>query len=86
MLPPSFFKTIPPILPTPPFLWEKSEPSLFQKYQKLNPPPPAPPLLFKRGEVGSNYALAFSSEESKHSLTEKLLLHSIYKKQIILAA
>ena len=27
-----FFKTTPPILPTPPFLWEQSEPLSFQKF------------------------------------------------------
>ena len=34
-----FFKT-PPILPAPPFLWEKSEPHPFflRKLRKLNPP------------------------------------------------
>ena len=33
---PPFFKTVPPILPTPPFLREeKSEPPYFQKFLKL---------------------------------------------------
>ena len=38
---PTFLKQ-PPILPTPPFLWEKSESPHFWKLQKLNPPPPFP--------------------------------------------
>ena len=34
-----FAKTTPPILPTPPFLWEgKSELPLFQKVLKTQPP------------------------------------------------
>ena len=50
-----FFKATTPILPTPPFLWEKSEPSLFfWKFQKLTPP------LFKGGGGGVNYTLTFS--------------------------
>ena len=41
---PTFFKKN-PILPTPPFLWKKSEPPLFfqkfeKKIRKLNPPSP----------------------------------------------
>ena len=33
-----FFKTIPPILLTFAFLWEKSKPPFFRKFQKLRPP------------------------------------------------
>ena len=44
-------KTIPPILPTFPFLWEKSEPPLFVKFLKTQTP-----LLYKEGAGrGSNY-------------------------------
>ena len=44
------FKITPPILPTPPFLWKKSEPPFFRKFQKLK-------TLFIKGGGGggSNY-------------------------------
>ena len=32
-----FFRTTPPILPTPPFLLEKSEPTFLSELRKLNP-------------------------------------------------
>ena len=34
----------PPILPTPPFLWEKSEPPLFENFENSIPTP-----FIKRG-------------------------------------
>ena len=40
-LPPPLFKIILPILPTTPFLWEKSKPSIFKKISKTHPPPPS---------------------------------------------
>ena len=40
----------PPTLPAPPFLWEKSEPPLFENFEFIHP-------LYETG--GSKYALAF---------------------------
>ena len=48
-LPPPLFKIILPILPTTPFLWEKSKPSIFKKISKTHPPPP---LLYKEWGLG----------------------------------
>ena len=46
-----FFKTAPPILPTSPFLWEKSgPPPFFSKVSKTQPPLPPLTPLYKGGE------------------------------------
>ena len=36
VIPPPFFKVTPPILPTTPFLWEKSQPSIFSIFSKIS--------------------------------------------------
>ena len=67
-------QTIQPILPTPPFLWEeKSEPPLplLENFQKSNP------SLYKGG--GVQLCFSFLKLKKKHSLIEKLLLHTFLK-------
>ena len=65
---------IPPILPTPPFLWKKLKPPFFQNFWKLTPPPP-----FIKG--GSNYVTHSSSWFYVYKL---YLGHSVSKSELMI--
>ena len=69
----SFLKITPSILPPPPFLWGKSDSPL---------PPPYPPHHFSQLFRKANHPQI----KKVASLIEKLLLHFLYEKQIILGA
>ena len=73
---PRFFQTILLILPTPPFLWEKSEPPPFLKISKTQPP-----LLYKAcgGGGGSNYEYLEENSETfgRRYPVKRLLLKQV---------
>ena len=68
---------IPPILPTPPFLWKKLKPPFFQNFWKLTPPPPPPPFI----KGGSNYVTHSSSWFYVYKL---YLGHSVSKSELMI--